>query len=127
MAQAYLGLIYAESGALQKAALSLSEALIRFREIGTTERIIEVIRRTAVLAEFAGAPEAALRLLAAADNIAEEIGTAMALPERTAYERTRAAAEAVLGESSAESMLADQELSLDEACAEAECFLNSLG
>jgi predicted ATPase/DNA-binding XRE family transcriptional regulator len=127
MAQAYLGLIYAESGALQKAALSLSEALIRFREIGTTERIIEVIRRTAVLAEFAGAPEAALRLLAAADNIAEEIGTAMALPERIAYERTRAAAEAVLGESSAESMLADQELSLDEACAEAECFLNSLG
>jgi len=126
MAQAYLGLIYAESGAQRNAAVSLSEALMRFREIGTTERIVEVIRRTAVLAESVGAPGVALRLLAAADTIAEKIGTALALPERTVYERTRSAAQGVLGETSAESVLAGQELSLDEACAEADYFLRDL-
>jgi len=126
-AQAYLGLIYAESGAQRKAAVSLSEALMRFQEIGTTERIVEVIRRTAVLAESAGAPGTALRLLAAADNIAEEIGTMLALPERTAYERTWAAAEEVLGETSAESVLAGRGMSRDEAYAETECFLRDLG
>ena len=125
-AQAYLGLIHAESGAQRKAALSLSEALILFQEIGTTERIAEVIRRTAVLAESAGAPGTALRLLAAADNIAEAIGTALALPERTAYERAWAAAEGALGETSAGSVVAGRELSLDEAQAEAECFLRDL-
>jgi tetratricopeptide (TPR) repeat protein len=125
-AQAYLGLIYAERGVQQKAAVSLSEALFHFQEIGTTERIAEVIRRTAVLAESAGAPTTALRLLAAADNIAGEIGTALALPERTAYARAWAAAEEALGETSAESVVAGREMSRDEAQAEAECFLSGL-
>jgi tetratricopeptide (TPR) repeat protein len=125
-AQAYLGLIYTEGGDQQKAALSLTEALILFQEIGTTERVAEVLRRTAVLAESAGAPGTALRLLAAADNIAEEIGTALALPERTAYARTWAAAEEVLGETSAESVVAGREMSRDAAHAEAECFLRDV-
>ncbi len=92
MAQAYLGLIYTTTGAYRSAASALSEAHLLYQQMGTTERVAEVIRRFAVLAAALQLPDRALRLFAAADVMSGQIGAAQALPERTVYDRARSQA-----------------------------------
>jgi predicted ATPase/transcriptional regulator with XRE-family HTH domain len=101
IAQAYLGLLHITTGEYELAAMALSEALLLYQQLGTTERVAEVIRRFAVLAAAVGMPGQALRLFAAADAISRQIGAALALPERTVYDRARAQAQLVVDEAEA--------------------------
>jgi non-specific serine/threonine protein kinase len=114
-AQAYLGLIYTGMGFHQRAAASLAEAVALYQRIGTAERLVEVVRRTAVLGVEAGAPDSALMLLAGADAMAVGIGAAQALPERAAYERAwRMAEDALGGDVAREAIAAGRAMTADE-------------
>ncbi len=98
IAQSYLGLLRTVKADYELAALALSEALVLYRQLGTTERIAEVIRRFAVLATDLELPGQALRFFAAADAMSGQIGAAQALPERTTYDRARAQAQLILND-----------------------------
>jgi predicted ATPase/DNA-binding XRE family transcriptional regulator len=97
MSQAYLGLLHTATGDYELAALDLSEALLLYQQMGTTERVAEVVRRFAVLAATCELPYQALRLFAAADAMSGQIGAALALPERTDYDRARSQASLLVG------------------------------
>ena len=107
IAQAYLGLLHTTTDDYALAALALSEALLLYQQLGTTERVAEVIRRFAVLAVALGVPGQALRLFAAADTMSGQIGAALALPERTVYDRARS--EALIAVDEAEARQASEQ------------------
>jgi DNA-binding CsgD family transcriptional regulator len=56
-------------------------------QLGTTERIVDVIKRVAVLIATGSTGLAALRLFSAARVTGERIGVTEALPERAIYEQ----------------------------------------
>jgi predicted ATPase/DNA-binding XRE family transcriptional regulator len=125
IAQAYLGLLHITTGDYELAAMALSEALLLYQQLGTTERVAEVIRRFAVLAAALGMPGQALRLFAAADAMSWQIGAALALPERTVYDRARSEAQLVVGAGEARRASEEgQELNADEIDEEIKTLLN---
>ena len=124
IAQAYLGLLHITTGDYERAALALSEALLLYQQMGTSERVAEVFRRFAVLAAAIGLPGQSLRLFAAADAMSGQIGATMALPERTVYDRARSQAELVIGEAAArQASEKGQRLNADEIVQEIKTLL----
>ncbi|MDQ3654062.1 MAG: tetratricopeptide repeat protein [Chloroflexota bacterium] len=118
-ALSYVGLIQVDRKHTFEAANALSEALALYRQIAATERIVDVFRRIAVLAQARGEPHAAVRLFSAADAIGGRTGAVQALPERAAYERATDAARRVLSDGDYHAAWASgQRLSLADALAE---------
>jgi len=125
-ALSYLGLIQIDRKHRLEAANALAEALALYRQIAATERIVDVFRRIAVLAQVRGEPHAAVRLLSAASAIGGRTGAVQALPERAAYERAIDAARRVLSDGDYHAAwAAGQRLSLTDALAEANACLGS--
>jgi predicted ATPase/DNA-binding CsgD family transcriptional regulator/transcriptional regulator with XRE-family HTH domain len=117
---AYLILIHTARHDYGDAASAVTEALVLYRQLGTAERVAEIFRRAAVLAEASGAPRRSIRLFAAAQTIAEPIGVTQGLPERETYERALSAARSALGEPAAGTAWTEgRDLTLDDAVAEA--------
>ena len=120
----YRGLVQAGLGEVRDAAAALGEALGLYVQLGTTERIAEILRRVAVLSSMRGKHAPALRLFAAADSLGQSIGVTQALPERTVYERAIAAARKGLPPSDQEAAWeSGTARSMAEAISEAELMI----
>jgi predicted ATPase/DNA-binding CsgD family transcriptional regulator len=120
-ALSYLGLVLGSSGDTGGAANALREALAHYRQLGTAERIVDAIRRVAVLAVARRDYPSAVRLFAAGEALGADLGIAPALPEREIYARALADAERHLAPSRREREAATgAELSLEAAMGEAE-------
>ena len=90
----FLGLVYCEQADYAKANAALVEAFALGQDYqGNRTRLAT----TAVLACDRGRPEAAARLLGAAETVALAIGVPFTLPDLTAYERAEATARSQLG------------------------------
>lgn len=125
-ALSYVGLVQIDRKHTPEAANALSEALTLYGQIAATERIVDVFRRVAVLAQVRGEARAAVRLFAAASAIGGRMGAVEALPERAAYDRAVGLARRVLLAGEYESAWeSGQSLGPAEALAEAHACLGS--
>jgi non-specific serine/threonine protein kinase len=123
----YLGLVRGSSGDVEGAADALREALALYRELGTTERTVGTIRRVAVLAVTRRDLPTAVRLFAATDALAADLGIIQALPEREIYDRALADAERRLPAARRETEATrGTQLSLEEALADAERLVETV-
>ncbi len=122
----YLGLVRGMQGDDSGANEALTEALALYLQIGTIERIVEVLRRVAVLVATQRDPSPALRLFTAADIHGSRIGIGQALPERAIYDRAMASARNRLSPAQRRTEeTAGAALSLPKAIAEAERLLGA--
>ncbi len=125
-ALSYIGLIQIDRKRTRDAAHALSEALDLYGRIAATERIVDVFRRIAVLAQVRGDASAAIRLVAAADAIGGRLGAVQALPERAAYDRAIELARQALPDDVYQAAWeSGQHLSLADAVAAAHTCLDS--
>jgi non-specific serine/threonine protein kinase len=113
-----LGLVQSARGAVEPALAHLREALGLFLEIGSIERIADLLRGVAVVASVGGDRPSAARLFAAADALQERIGAVQSLPERATYDSAQAALRAAIDPGQlAAATAAGREMTVDEAIA----------
>jgi non-specific serine/threonine protein kinase len=120
-----LGEVAAMRGDTPAAAAYYAESLAGS---GSRENLVGKLVATGRLAAVGGQPEAAARLLGAAEALADTIGYVRRRPEQERLERDAAVARAALGEAGfAASWAAGQALRDEQAVAEAQVVLAALG
>ncbi|MDQ4045292.1 MAG: LuxR C-terminal-related transcriptional regulator [Chloroflexota bacterium] len=82
----WLGLVQIVQGEHAEAASSIAEALATYLRIGSLERVAELLRRTALLANARGQAGDAVQLFAAASTMSDRLGSPPELPESRIYE-----------------------------------------
>ncbi len=123
----YLGLVACACGDNAGAAAAFADAFEQGHATDNQTGARSRLAGVAVLAVGCGFPEAAARLLGAAEIQTRALGTPFQLPQRTAYERATAAARAALGEDRfAAAWAAGQTLTREAAVAEARAFVAAL-
>jgi predicted ATPase/class 3 adenylate cyclase/Tfp pilus assembly protein PilF len=115
-----LGWVAQKRGEMARAEALQREALVLARELGDTRRCAEVLEELAATAGLAGRGARAAHLLGVATAARGMIGAPQPPSERADKEEAMAAARAALGEEAwAAAFTAGQELSLEEAVADA--------
>ena len=118
---AYLGMFAAAEGRLPEAAERYRACLRGFAAAGETTLLYGPLLRLAALAVEVGLPEAAARLLGAADAQLQRTGAGLPPFRRPAYERAGAVARAALGEAGfAAALAAGSGFGLEDWLAEAD-------
>jgi DNA-binding CsgD family transcriptional regulator len=87
----YLALVQCVEGRLEEATASLVGAFGLVRQVGSPERIAELVRRTALLLHARADARVAVRLFAAAEALGARIGSQPVPPESEIYEQALAA------------------------------------
>lgn len=87
-ALAWLGLVHLMQGEIDDAAAALEDALSTFVRIGSSERVAELLRRTALLAAARSSNHDAVRLFATASVLSDHLGSHPRLPESRIYDDT---------------------------------------
>jgi non-specific serine/threonine protein kinase len=128
----YLGHVACDQGDYAQAAEWYAEAVATYDHIGgmvaalawDRESVARALAGLAALASACGQPDRAARLFGAAERLREEVGLALAFPERATYERATAAAAARLGDTAfAVAWAAGRAMRPEEATAEVEELL----
>jgi hypothetical protein len=120
----YLGLLACIAGELDEAAVWFGEELTRLRQEGNLAAIAVGLADVATLAAAREAWQPAARLFAKAEALLKAEAAAYSLPARDHYERAHDRARQALGHAAwRETASAGQELTVEQALAEAEAVL----
>jgi non-specific serine/threonine protein kinase len=123
----YLGLVATDLRDYDLAAERFVDSLPLWQEMGNRENQSEWLAGVANLAAAKSEFHQAARLFGAAEALRDTLGHAFTLPERSAFERGRLAAQTALGDQAFTRLEAfGQTLPLERALAEASKFLSSV-
>jgi tetratricopeptide (TPR) repeat protein len=119
----FLGLIACTAGDLDEAVAWFTEEVTRLRQRGSRAALAVGLADVATLAAAREAWQAAARLFAKAEALAQTEAAAFSLPARDHYDRAHARARQALGDDAYQVAAAGRALTLEQALTEAEAVL----